>query len=126
MASLEGTAFSPGRYAALGTVPLIAAVDDIAAVHDGESVRAPDMRCHGTAVDLLYRVSDQSGASYTASEHALFLAASASETQALLPIGMMFLLPTLVAYSVCSYWIFFRGVGSAGEGIKGAGRRLRY
>jgi cytochrome bd-type quinol oxidase subunit 2 len=58
---------------------------------------------------------------------ALFLAASASETQALLPIGMMFLLPTLVAYSVCSYWIFFRGVGSAGEDIKGAGRRrLRY
>ena len=36
----------------------------------------------------------------------MFLAASASETQVLLPIGMMFLLPTLVAYSACSYWIF--------------------
>ena len=39
---------------------------------------------------------------------AIFLAASASETQVLLPIGMMFLLPTLVAYSACSYWIFFQ------------------
>jgi cytochrome bd-type quinol oxidase subunit 2 len=34
---------------------------------------------------------------------AMFLAASASETQVLLPIGMMFLLPSLVAYSACSY-----------------------
>ena len=45
---------------------------------------------------------------------AIFLNASASETQVLLPIGMMFLLPTLVAYSAFSYWIFFR---------RGGGRR---
>ena len=45
---------------------------------------------------------------------AMFVAASASETQVLLPIGMMFLLPTLVAYSAFSYWIFFR---------RGGGRR---
>jgi cytochrome d ubiquinol oxidase subunit II len=38
---------------------------------------------------------------------AMFVAASASETQVLLPIGMLFLLPTLVAYSAFSYWIFF-------------------
>jgi cytochrome bd-type quinol oxidase subunit 2 len=44
----------------------------------------------------------------------IFLAASASETQVLLPIGMLFLLPTLVAYSAFSYWIFFR---------RGGGRR---
>jgi cytochrome bd-type quinol oxidase subunit 2 len=44
----------------------------------------------------------------------IFLAASASEAQVLLPIGMMFLLPTLVAYSAFSYWIFFR---------RGGGRR---
>ena len=45
---------------------------------------------------------------------AIFLAASPSETQVLLPIGMLFLLPTLVAYSACSYWIFFRS-GSGGR-----------
>jgi cytochrome bd-type quinol oxidase subunit 2 len=39
---------------------------------------------------------------------AIFLNASASETQVLLPIGMMFLLPTLTVYSACGYWIFFR------------------
>jgi cytochrome bd-type quinol oxidase subunit 2 len=38
---------------------------------------------------------------------AMFVAASASETQVLLPIGMLFLLRTLVAYSAFSYWIFF-------------------
>ena len=41
----------------------------------------------------------------------IFLAASASETQVLLPIGMLFLLPTLVAYSAFSYWIFSGGGG---------------
>jgi cytochrome bd-type quinol oxidase subunit 2 len=51
----------------------------------------------------------------------IFLAASPSETQVLLPIGMMFLLPTLVAYSACSYWIF-SGAGAAGEAPREAGR----
>jgi cytochrome bd-type quinol oxidase subunit 2 len=56
---------------------------------------------------------------------AMFVAASASETQVLLPIGMMFLLPTLVAYSAFSYWIF--SGGAVGEGTKAAPRhRLRY
>jgi len=56
---------------------------------------------------------------------AMFVAASASETQVLLPIGMLFLLPTLVAYSAFSYW-FFSG-GAVGEGTKAAPRhRLRY
>ena len=45
----------------------------------------------------------------------IFLAASASETQVLLPIGMLFLLPTLVAYSACAYWIFFQSGGPAGR-----------
>ena len=46
---------------------------------------------------------------------AMFVAASASETQVLLSIGMMFLLPTLVAYSACAYWIFFQSGGPAGR-----------
>jgi cytochrome bd-type quinol oxidase subunit 2 len=55
---------------------------------------------------------------------AIFLAASASETQVLLPIGMMFLFPTLVAYSACSYWILFWGAGSAGKGLEPSPIRL--
>ncbi len=57
---------------------------------------------------------------------AMFLNASASETQVLLPIGMMFLLPAIVACSACSYWILFQtspGRGTGGEGIKAANRR---
>jgi cytochrome d ubiquinol oxidase subunit II len=61
--------------------------------------------CIGSAISLAPHVLSPS--------IAIFLAASPSETQVLLPIGMMFLLPTLVAYSACSYWIFFRS-GSGG------------
>ena len=55
---------------------------------------------------------------------AIFLAASASETQVLLPIGMMSLFPTLVAYSARSYWILFWGAGSAGKGLEPSPIRL--
>ena len=56
----------------LASVPLVAAGAAWMTLRQskyGGSLRASDMRCHGTAADLLYWVSDQSGTSCAASQH---------------------------------------------------------